>query len=205
MTAVNFAVGLASIPRLIGRLGGTPPLVAGIVLTLVGMLWLSRLNAGTSYLAGLAAPMVLVGAGQGLAFAPLTSAGIAGATERDAGAASGLVNTFHQVGMAFGLGILVATAAHVSTDGVNSAARLAAQVSAALTAGSVLLALSLVAALALIVPAAAARRHLVPVTPEAGGGKRTPAAVRPAPGMNRPPGEVASCYVARLARQRRLT
>jgi len=121
MTAVNFAVAM-SIPRLVGRLGGTPPLVTGIVLTLIGMLWLSRLNAGTSYLTGL----------------------------------------------------------------------------------------SLVAALALIVPAAAARRRLAPVTLEAGsgaGGKRDAGRGRPRlPGMNRPPGgEVTSCYVARLARQRRLT
>jgi EmrB/QacA subfamily drug resistance transporter len=158
MTAVNFAVAM-SIPRLIRQLGGTAPLVAGIALTLLGMLWLSRLHASSSYLTGLAAPMVLIGAGQGLAFAPLTSAGIAGASAQDAGAASGLVNTFHQVGMAFGLGILVATAAHAGTGSASTAVRLAAQVSAALTAGSILLALSLIAAVALIVPAAAARRR----------------------------------------------
>jgi len=158
MTAVNFAVAM-SIPRLIRRFGGTPPLVAGIAVTLAGMLWLSRLNTGSGYLTGLAVPMVLIGAGQGLAFAPLTSAGIAGATARDAGAASGLVNTFHQVGMSFGLGVLVAAAAHASAGGANTAARLAAQVSAALTAGSILLTLSLIAAVALIVPVQAARRR----------------------------------------------
>ena len=167
MTAVNFAVAM-SIPRLIRRVGGTTPLVAGIALTLVGMLWLSRLNTGSGYLTGLAAPMVLIGAGQGLTFAPLTSAGIAGATARDAGAASGLVNTFHQVGMAFGLGVLVAVAAHASAGGANTAARLAAQVSAALTAGSILLALALIAALALIVPAAAARRRGIAAAHEDG-------------------------------------
>ena len=42
--------------------------------------------------------MVLIGAGQGLAFAPLTAAGIAGVDAADAGAASGLVNTAHQLG-----------------------------------------------------------------------------------------------------------
>lgn len=72
--------------------------------------------------------------------------------------------------MAFGLGILVTTAAHASTGGLTAGARLAGQVSAALTAGSVLLALSLIAALALIVPAAAARRHMVPATVKAGPG-----------------------------------
>jgi hypothetical protein len=37
--------------------------------------------------------MVLIGIGQGLAFGPLTAAGIAGVTTANAGAASGLVNT----------------------------------------------------------------------------------------------------------------
>jgi hypothetical protein len=81
--------------------------------------------------------MVLIGAGQGLAFAPMTSAGIAGVGAGDAGAASGMVNTFHQVGMALGL-------AHVDM---------------ALTAGSVLLVLCLVTVLALILPAELAGRQ----------------------------------------------
>lgn len=65
--------------------------------------------------------MLLVGAGQGLTFAPVTSAGIAGVTARDV-AASGPLNTARQLGMALGLGILVAASAstpgavaHVST------------------------------------------------------------------------------------------
>jgi hypothetical protein len=133
-----------------------PVLVAGIVLTLAGMVWLSRVSPETGYLMGVAAPMVLIGGGQGLAFAPMTSAGIAGTTAADAGAASGLVNTFHQLGSSLGLGILVATAAAAGSVAASATAatRLAREVSAALTAGSGLLALSLVITLALIVPAA---------------------------------------------------
>ena len=58
--------------------------------------------------------MLLIGAGQGLAFAPLTSFGIVGVARADAGAASGLVNTAHQLGMATGLAILVAISAGAS-------------------------------------------------------------------------------------------
>ncbi|HEY0186877.1 MAG TPA: MFS transporter [Cellulomonas sp.] len=154
MTTVNFAVAMG-IPRLTRRVGGTVPLVAGITVTLAGLYWLSRVQVGDGYLTGIALPMLLVGAGQGLAFAPLTSAGISGATAQDAGAASGLMNTFHQVGMSLGLAVLVAVAARVPRPagrGVDQAATLVARVDAALTAGSVLLVLSLVAALALIVP-----------------------------------------------------
>jgi EmrB/QacA subfamily drug resistance transporter len=145
MTIVNFAVAML-IPHIIRRLGAAPVLVIGVALTLAGMIWLSRVDPGSSYLLGIALPMVLIGAGQGFAFAPMTSAGIAGTSVADAGAASGLVNTFHQVGSSLGLGILVATASAASSQ-------LATEVSAALTAGSVLLALALVVTLALIVPA----------------------------------------------------
>lgn len=157
MTVVNFAVAM-SIPRLTRRVGGTLPLVAGVALTLAGMLWLSRLDAGSAYLTGVALPMLLIGAGQGLAFAPLTSLGIAGATAQDAGAASGLVNTFHQVGMSLGLGVLVALAARAPAAGTPEEV-LTAQVRAALAGGTALLAASLVVVLALVVPVAVARQR----------------------------------------------
>lgn len=156
MTAVNFAVAMA-IPRLVGRMPGSVALLAGILLTLAGMFWLSRVGVDSVYWTDVALPMVLIGAGQGLAFAPLTSFGIVGAPAADAGAASGLVNTFHQVGTCLGLGIAVAAAATVPSGPV--AARLAAQVSAALTTGSFLLLLALAVAAALILPAELAERR----------------------------------------------
>jgi EmrB/QacA subfamily drug resistance transporter len=157
MTAVNFAVAMA-IPRIAGRLPSSVPLLAGILLTLAGMFWLSRAGIDSSYLTGVALPMVLIGAGQGLAFAPLTSFGIIGAPAADAGAASGLVNTFHQVGTCLGLGIAVAAAATVPA-GPGVTAHLAAEVSTALTTGSVLLLLALITAAVLILPADLASRR----------------------------------------------
>jgi predicted MFS family arabinose efflux permease len=161
MTVVNFAVAL-SIPRLTRRIGSTTPLVVGITLTLLGMLWLSRVDAASAYLTAVALPMLLIGAGQGLAFAPLTSLGIAGATAQDAGAASGLVNTFHQVGMSLGLGVLVAVAAAAPVvDGAGAVEALPAQVGAALTGAAVLLGLSLVVVVGLVVPVAQRGRRRV--------------------------------------------
>jgi len=146
MTLVNFAVAL-TIPRLVDRLGNVWPLLAGVLLTLGGMIWLAQLGPTTAYFSGIAFPMVLIGAGQGLAFAPMTSMGIAGAAPSDAGAASGIVNTFHQVGMSLGLGILVAVATRAGTTGSGATNDLLAQqVSAALTAGSSLLALAVLVA-----------------------------------------------------------
>jgi EmrB/QacA subfamily drug resistance transporter len=151
MTVVNFAVAM-TIPRLTARLGQAVPLTAGVVLTLAGMAWLAQVQATSPYWTAVALPMVLIGAGQGLAFAPLTSAGIAGVGASDAGAASGLVNTFHQLGMALGLSVLVAVSAS-SGHGLAPAAALTAHVHAALTAGAVLLGACLLAVLGLILPA----------------------------------------------------
>jgi MFS family permease len=63
MTVVNFAVATA-IPRLTARLGQAVPLAMGITLTLIGMVWLSRVSVSGSYWDTVALPMVLIGAGR---------------------------------------------------------------------------------------------------------------------------------------------
>ena len=152
MTLVNFVVALM-VPRLSARLSNGTLLATGTALTLAGMAWLSRIGPLDTYLMDVALPMVLVGAGQGLAFGPLTNAGIAGVDSADAGVASGLVNTAHQLGMALGLGILVAFAADAGAN-LDGPAAVTEHVGAALTGGTVLLALALVVVLTVIVPAA---------------------------------------------------
>jgi len=144
MTIVNFAVALG-VPHIVKRFGSASVLAAGVAFTLVGMAWLAQVDNASVYLTGVALPMVLIGLGQGLAFAPLTSYGIINVQPGDASAASGLVNTAHQLGMATGLAILVAASAH--------AGDLTAQVSTAMSWGSGMLALCLVVVLAVIVPA----------------------------------------------------
>jgi EmrB/QacA subfamily drug resistance transporter len=165
MTLVNFAVAL-TIPRLSEKLGNTLPLVVGILLTLGGMLWLSRITPESGYIASIAAPMLLIGAGQGLAFAPMTTFGITGTSPEDAGAASGVVNTFHQLGTSVGLGILVAVATVAApASGVETAASITAEASAALTAGTGLLLLALIVTVALIVPSTLASRDSQGLSP----------------------------------------
>ena len=164
MTLVNFAVALA-IPRLTDRIGNTTLLVAGIAATLVGMIWLSRITPDSGYLAAVAAPMLFIGVGQGLAFAPMTTFGIAGTSPADAGAASGVLNTFHQLGTSVGLGVLVAVATIAApASGVETGASITAEASAALTAGTGLLLLALVTTIALIVPSTLKRRRLSAVS-----------------------------------------
>ncbi|WP_433611433.1 MFS transporter [Dactylosporangium sp. CA-139114] len=171
MSAVNFAVALL-VNRVLGRFGATPVLIAGVAATLAGMAWLSRADAGSDYLLAVALPMVLIGIGQGLAFAPMTSAGLAGVDTADAGAASGLVNTFHQLGSALGLAILAAVGSAAVPSGAGDTAALVDRIAAALTGGSVLLAIALLLVLALIAgrqrrrPAVGADRAALQQQPE---------------------------------------
>lgn len=139
MTVVNFVVALRA-PGIAARLGAPAAVSLGVLVTLLGMVGLALVDPGATYVVSIAVPMVLVGIGQGIAFAPLTSLGIAGAAPEDAGAASGVLNTFHQVGTTLGLAVLVSLAA--GQDATID------QVRTAYAGTAVLLALALVVAAA---------------------------------------------------------
>jgi len=91
--------------------------------------------------------MMLLGAGQGGALAPLTAAGIVGVAPEDAGAAGGVTNVAHQVGGSLGLAVLVAVFAAAGSTTLHGTALLAHRISAALTVGAVLLVAALLIAL----------------------------------------------------------
>lgn len=147
MTLVQLALALC-VPRLTRRFGNGALLVVGLAVTFAGMLWISRVGATSAYVTAVALPMVLLGAGQGLGFAPLTAAGIHAVEPRDAGAASGLVNVAHQLGGALGVSVMVTVAASGAASVAPAA--IAAEASAGLTTGAVLLALALVSSAVLV-------------------------------------------------------
>jgi hypothetical protein len=97
MTVPSFVVALC-VPQLTRWVRHGILLAGGILVTMIGMGWLSRLDGDSVYLTGVALPMILIGVGQGAALSPLTAAGISGTCSEDAGAASGLVNVAHQLG-----------------------------------------------------------------------------------------------------------
>ncbi|WP_343901356.1 MFS transporter [Arthrobacter rhombi] len=153
MSLLQFGASLF-VARLTRRFGNALLVVVGIAIVLAGLLWLGQITPDTSYLAGFAGPLALFGIGQGLCFGPLTAAGITGAPAEDAGAASGLVNTAHQLGSTLGVAILTAAGA--------GAATLAGRVVDAYRGGAVMIAIALVVALAFILPAdLAARRQKI--------------------------------------------
>jgi EmrB/QacA subfamily drug resistance transporter len=136
------------VPRFIARVGNTRLLGGGLVVGLGGMMWLSQLGEGTRYFPQIAIPLLLLGVGMGTALTPLTSAGIAGVAPDDAGAASGLVNTAHQLGGALGISVLVTV--FTAAGGGENAHELADGVAGALIGSVVFLALALLVVVAVI-------------------------------------------------------
>jgi predicted MFS family arabinose efflux permease len=89
--------------RLVGRLGVRPLLLAGTLVGTAGFLWFSRISEHGSYWTTVFGPMVLVAAGFGLMFVPLTLTAVAGVAAHETGVAAGMLNTSQQLGGAIGL------------------------------------------------------------------------------------------------------
>jgi len=103
--AIFIAAGLAS--RFLPRFGPKPFLLTGVLLGAIGMVWLTRIDTGSTYWTGVLPPMLLFGFGMGLNFVTLTLTAVSGVAPEDSGAASGLLNATQQVGGSLGLSILV--------------------------------------------------------------------------------------------------
>jgi EmrB/QacA subfamily drug resistance transporter len=119
------------VPKFSKRIGNQGVMYMAFILLLVGLVGLSMVTAQSSYLYGLAIPMLIIGFGNGAALGPLTIAGVAGVAKEDTGAASGLVNLAHQLGGSLGLSVLVVVFASAATQNLDGELLLAHQISAA--------------------------------------------------------------------------
>ncbi|WP_201799780.1 MFS transporter [Andreprevotia sp. IGB-42] len=152
VTLPNFASAMA-VPYLTRRFGSHALLMAGLLLCIVGLVWLGQANSHASYWLHVALPMLLIGLGQGVLMAPLTAAGVAGVAHKDTGAASGLVNVAHQFGGSLGLGVLVLVFASAAPAPAHDIASLAQRIATVMDASALMLALAgLVAWICIINP-----------------------------------------------------
>lgn len=107
LTIVNFVVALG-VAKLTKKFGNTRLLIVGTMTTTIGMLMLTWFTPQLGYVFGIAVPMLLMGAGQGLTLSPLTVAGVAYTDDRDSGSASGVINVAHQLGSSVGVSLTAA-------------------------------------------------------------------------------------------------
>jgi len=102
--AIGVTSGLAA--QLIPRAGARLVVAAGTVVFGGGLYWLSRLGVHGSYLHTILGPTLVVGAGLGLLFVPLTVVAMAKVTDTESGVAASLRNTSQQAGGSIGLAVL---------------------------------------------------------------------------------------------------
>ena len=112
-TAV-LAAGVAQ--ALTTRFGPKPIIVIGLALLTGAMIWYAQIPVNGSYASDLLPGYLMVGVGIAFAYVPVSIAALAGVAEREAGLASGLINTSQQIGGAVG----VAVASTVFTSRFNT-------------------------------------------------------------------------------------
>jgi EmrB/QacA subfamily drug resistance transporter len=115
--SVLIIVSAGGASQLVTRFGFKPPLIAGMLLISVGLLWFSRVSAPSgSYVGDVLFPSMIVAVGLGFAFVPVTIAAVTGTRPGEAGLASGLINTSQQIGGALGLAIAATVANSTTAD-----------------------------------------------------------------------------------------
>jgi len=151
--------------QLVTRVGVKPVLVAGMTTLTGGVLYFTQVSVGGSYLGDLLPGFLLIGIGLGFSFVPISIAALAGIEPAEAGLASGLINTSQQIGGALGIAALSTIASswtdHAVANGTALPTALVDGFTAAFVAGSIVAAVGILAALALI------RRDELEQVPEA--------------------------------------
>ncbi|KIF69184.1 DSBA oxidoreductase [Streptomyces sp. AcH 505] len=104
------AVSLGVSARVNARFGERNVLLAGLLLLIALLALLTRVPVHANYVTDVL-PLMLLAAGFGLALPALTTLGMSGAKETDAGLVSGVFNTTQQIGMAVGIAVLSTLAA----------------------------------------------------------------------------------------------
>jgi len=104
-----FSIGLSA--KLVMRYGFRKPLAVGLLLAAAGLALFARAPVDGTFVVDVLPSMILLGVGAGMAFNPVLLAAMSDVEPKDAGLASGLVNTSFMMGGALGLAVLASIAA----------------------------------------------------------------------------------------------
>jgi predicted MFS family arabinose efflux permease len=112
---VVIGAGIAS--GLITKMAARPVLIAGLLITLVGLLLLWGTPVGGNYVLGLLPALLALGLGCGICYVTLQIAAFVGISDEEAGVGAGLINTSQSAGGALGLAVI----ATIAYSGLSSA------------------------------------------------------------------------------------
>jgi predicted MFS family arabinose efflux permease len=97
-------------------------LVPGALLAAAGLAWFAFISPDGGFLTDVLGPCLVTGVGVGLVIAPIVAAATTGVAPREAGMASGLMNSSRQLGGCIGLAALATVAAHHTGTATTPAA-----------------------------------------------------------------------------------
>ena len=92
--------------QLVTRVGVKPVLLVGLSALTGALLYLTQISTDGTYVTDLLPGFLLMALGIGFSFVPTSIAALAGVEPREAGLASGLINTSQQIGGAVGLAVV---------------------------------------------------------------------------------------------------
>jgi EmrB/QacA subfamily drug resistance transporter len=140
--------------QLVNRVGVKPTIAAGMTLLTVGLLYFTQVSVGGTYAGDLLPGFLIIAAGLGFSFVPISIAALAGVQSSEAGLASGLFNTSQQIGGALGIAALSTIATTKTSDGVATGTPLPKALTdgfeAAFIWGAIVAAIGIVVALVLV-------------------------------------------------------
>ncbi|MEU8174466.1 MFS transporter [Microbispora hainanensis] len=165
--AIGVVAGATAAIKVGYRLPLRTMLIIGGLATAAGFAWFGLISADGSYLADVLGPSLVTSVGFGLCLGPVVSAATVGVAPGETGMASGLLSSSRQIGASFGLAAL-GTAAHARTgpsttiEGLTQGYALGMTLSAALLAGAVLIAVTVLPRTSSATPAGHGGRDVVP-------------------------------------------
>ncbi len=120
MIATLMVMATTSTAVLLPKIGARIPVVAGILLSGVGMVLLTQIGVNTAYVSHVLPGLLVLGLGLGLIFATCFEVGTSGVAAHDSGVASAMANTVQQVGGSIGTAALSTIAATAAASFIAS-------------------------------------------------------------------------------------
>ncbi|MEV3987196.1 MFS transporter [Nonomuraea sp. NPDC049758] len=133
--AVAITLGAHLGGRLIGRVGGRPVAVASFLLTAAGAALMTRVSPEAGAFTTLVPGFVLAAVGIGPAFVTATTTTMANVPPGENGVASGVINTFHELGGSIGVAVVSTVAASSLVPGAGAGGFTSGLVLCAVVAG----------------------------------------------------------------------
>ncbi|MFF5209563.1 MFS transporter [Streptosporangium sp. NPDC000396] len=146
--AIAITIGAQLGGHLIGKIGGRPVAVAAFLLTAAGVALMTRISPESNAYTTLLPGFIVAAVGIGPAFVTATTTTMANVPHSEAGVASGVITTFHELGGSIGVAVVSTAAAASLAPGTADIGGF----TAALTACAVIAAAAAAVALGLVPP-----------------------------------------------------